>query len=138
MPDNRHHHSKRDASKDAKSSTDRPPKPSGSVPRTPGLAGDKFTFVKNHPATMPVIYLSSGHQLAHIRESLITHCHEKIGPISQIFLENSYRKPIIYKFDIEDMSEEKDPYGFNKDTIRNGRKQAEKENHLYEQSKLDF
>ena len=50
-------------------------------------------------------------------------------------MDNKYRTNLEYEFEASTLSAANDPHGFNKDTVRNGRKQAEKENYLYEMSK---
>ena len=75
-------------------------------------------FQKIHPSDLPTITLSSGPYLSHIREALETHCQRQLGRISRIFSAGAFDEPIVVTYDNDAMSEDKDPFGFERDRVK--------------------
>ena len=70
----------------------------GVAPALPaGIKGYKKIYLTE----LPVIDISSGHNITNIRNALIQYCQRELGPIPSIFTDFKYKVPAAATFDAE-------------------------------------
>ena len=99
----------------------------------PALPAGIKGYKKIYPAELPVIDISSGHNITNIRDALIQYCQRELGPISSIFTELKYKAPATATFDAAAVTA--DTSGVLKEQASAKLKRADIENEKYELSK---
>ena len=95
-----------------------------------GAKGYKRIYITE----LPIIDLSSGPNISHIREAIIQYCHRELGSIAGIFIEGIYSPPATASYNVEEIKA--DNTGLKKEEASARIKLAESDNDKYEKDKI--